>query len=93
MSGVTILDPPTGRRTAASKDRSRSQNPILGLIYERTQFQATTPVLGIPTLTYPTNNGAFIEGNDDFVLSTFTIEWDFSMGGVWSDVMRVVVAC
>ena len=68
-------------------------NPILGLIYERPQFQATTPILGIPTLTYPTPNGAFIEGNDDFVLSTFTVEWDLAVGGVWSDVMRAIVAC
>lgn len=67
--------------------------PILGLIYELPQFQATTPILGIPGMAYPTENGAYIERNDDFVLSTFTVEWNFYMGGVWSDVMRVVIAC
>ncbi len=68
-------------------------NPILGLIYEVPQFNATTPVLGVPGMTYPTPNGAFIEGNDSFVLSTNSVEWTLAMGGVWSDVMRVVIAC
>ncbi len=66
---------------------------ILGLIYEAPQFQATTPILGCPGITYPTPAGAFIETNDDFVLTTNTISWNFAMGGVWSDVMRVIVAC
>ena len=67
--------------------------PILGLIYERPQFDATTPILGVPGLDYPAPNGAFAEPHDLFELSANTVTWDVRMGGVWADVMRVIVAC
>ena len=66
--------------------------PILGLIYEQPQFDASN-YLGFPTTTYPIENGEFIENNDDFVLSTNTVQWSMSMGGIWSDTMRVITAC
>ena len=42
-------------------------------------------------MTYPTANGAFVEGNDDFTLAGNTLDFELYMGGNWSDVIRVLV--
>ena len=68
-------------------------NDIVGLIYEAPEFAATTPTFEVVGMTYPSANGAFVEGNDSFILSGSTLDFDLTMGGNWSDVIRVLVAC
>ena len=67
---------------------------ILGLIYRRTELAASAAMFEFPGTSYPGDIiGPPFENSDDLTLSTNTVTWDAFMGGVWSDVMRVIVAC
>jgi len=66
--------------------------PILGLIYRRDQFNATS-FLEAPGTAYPNVNAAFLEPSDRLTLATDTVTWELRMGGIWSDMIRVIVAC
>lgn len=67
--------------------------PILGLIYEKAQFDASNADVGLASITYATSAGAYVEGNDDFTLSSTTLDWTLVMAGHWSDLVRILVEC
>ena len=69
-----------------------STNPILGLIYETAQFNATS-FLEVPGVNYAYGPA---EGNDfmtlDLTPGSNTVTWDLRFGGA-TDQIRIITAC
>ena len=68
-------------------------NPILGLIYRRDEFLASTPEFAASGVCYPVNNGSYFENSDSGTLAGDTVQINSTVNANHSDVVRILVAC
>ena len=68
---------------------------IVGVIYKKNEFDDTTPLLGIPGVTYPNPATAFLERDDTLTFSAdrLTLSWSLQINGNFMEAMRILVAC